>query len=345
MEGKMKAIVKPDPRPGAQLSGVEIPKLGPKDVLVKVKAASICGTDMHIWEYDAWAQARVRPPMVFGHEFCGDIVEVGKNVSKVDLGDFVSGETHIACWKCFQCREGNAHICENVKILGVDRPGSYAEYVAIPEENAIVNDKSIPVKWASAQEPLGNAVHTVFAQPVGGKTVSIFGCGPIGLVAIQLCKSLGATKVFAVDANEYRLKMAQKMGADVVLNAAKDDAAKKILADTRRGVDVFIEMSGHAKALQDGLKSLRPGGEAAILGVFSDEVKVDVSNGIVFKQATIRGINGRKLYSTWNQVREVLRAKQVDLGKIVTHEFKLEEYEKAFALMKTGNCGKIVMYP
>ncbi len=345
MKGKMRAIAKTKAGPGAQLIETDIPKIGPKDVLIKTKAASICGTDMHIYNWDAWAQARIKPPMVFGHEFCGDVVEVGEAVTKIKVGDFVSGETHIADWKCFQCKEGNPHICENLKILGVDRQGSYAEYVSLPEENAIVNDKKIPIKWASAQEPLGNAVHTVFAQPVGGKSVSIFGCGPIGLCAIQLCKSLGATKVIAVDANDYRLEMAKKMGADLCINAAKEDAAKAILKETGRGVDVFLEMSGHGKALQDGLKSMRPAGEAAILGVFGSEVSLDVSNGIVFKQATIRGINGRRMYQTWNMVREMLSAKKVDVGKIVTHEFKLEEFEKAFELMKSGNCGKIVLYP
>ncbi|MFH1107163.1 MAG: L-threonine 3-dehydrogenase [Candidatus Micrarchaeota archaeon] len=345
MKGTMRAIQKPGPTYGAKLVDAEIPRLGPRDVLVKIRACSICGTDMHIYEWDNWAKARIKTPMIFGHEFCGDIVEVGNLVSKVRVGDFVSGETHLADFNCWQCREANAHICENLKILGVDTQGSYAEYVAIPENNAIVNDKSLPVKWASAQEPLGNAVHTVFAQPVSGKKVSIFGCGPIGLCAIQLCKAAGAVGVYAVDVNEYRLNMAEKMGADVVINAAKEDAAKRILEETGRGADVFLEISGNASALQSGLKSLRPAGEAAILGVFPDEVPINFSTEVVFKQATIRGINGRRLFTTWHQVGELLRAKKVDLGKIVTHEFKLEEYEKAFELMKSGNCSKVVMYP
>ena len=345
MQGTMKAIQKPGPAPGAKLVTVPVPKLGPRDVLVKIKACSICGTDLHIWNWDAWAQGRIKPPLVFGHEFCGEIVEVGSLVGKVVVGDFVSGETHIADYNCWQCREANAHICENLKILGVDTQGSYAEYVAIPENNAIVNDKSLPIEWATAQEPLGNAVHTVFAQPVSGKTVSIFGCGPIGLCAIQLCKAAGATRVFAVDASDYRVEMARRMGADVVINARKEDAAQRILQETGRGVDVFLEISGHADALRAGFKSMRPAGEAAILGVFGEPVELDVSNAIVFKQATVRGINGRRLFTTWHQVAALLKAKKVDLGKIITHKFKIEEYEKAFELMKSGNCGKVVMYP
>ncbi len=341
----MKALWKTSAKRGAELKEAPIPKLSPRDVLVKVKACSICGTDLHIYEWDNWAASRIKPPMIFGHEFAGEVVETGSLVTKVNVGDHVSGETHIADFNCFQCRIANAHICENLKILGVDTNGSYAEYIAIPENNAIQNDKSIPHDVATAQEPLGNAVHTVFAQEIAGKKVSIFGCGPIGLCAVMLAKAAGATEIYAVDANDYRLQMAKKMGATRTMNALKENPAKTILKETTRGVDVFLEISGHEAALKAGFESMRPGGDAAILGVFPKDVTLDINNYLVFKQATVRGINGRRLFDTWYKVAAFQKAGAVDLRKIITHKFKLEEYEKAFELIKSGNCGKIVLIP
>lgn len=345
MDGKMKALMKTSPKPGAELKEAPIPKLGPRDVLVKVKACSICGTDQHIYGWDKWAQSRIKTPMIFGHEFAGEIVEIGTLVTKAQVGDHVSGETHLADFNCFQCRIANAHICENLKILGVDTNGSYAEYISLPENNAIHNDKSIPHDVATAQEPLGNAVHTAFAQEIPGRKVSIFGCGPIGLCAVMLCKAAGAAEIYAVDANDYRLSMAKKLGATMTINGRSEDAAKIIKKETTRGVDVFLEMSGHEAALRAGFESLRGGGDAAILGVFPDEVKIDINNYVVFKQATVRGINGRQLFDTWYKVAAFQKSGAVDLRRIITHKFKLEEYEKAFELMKSGNCGKIVMIP
>ncbi|MFH1750442.1 MAG: alcohol dehydrogenase catalytic domain-containing protein, partial [Candidatus Micrarchaeota archaeon] len=278
MEGKMKALWKTGPKAGAELKEAKIPELGPRDVLVKVKACSICGTDLHIYGWDQWAQSRIKPPMIFGHEFAGEVVEKGSLVSKAEIGDHVSGETHIADFNCFQCRIANAHICENLKILGVDTNGSYADYIAIPENNAIQNAKSIPHDVATAQEPLGNAVHTVFSQEIAGKKVSIFGCGPIGLCAIMLAKAAGATEIYAVDANDYRLKMAKSLGASLTINARTEDPAKIIRKETERGVDVFLEISGHEAALKAGFESLRGGGDAAILGVFPKEVTIDINN-------------------------------------------------------------------
>ena len=345
MDGNMMALWKTSPKPGAELKEAVVPKIGPKEVLVKVKACSICGTDMHIYGWDAWAQSRIKTPVIFGHEFAGEIVEVGKLVESAKIGDHVSGETHIACWNCYQCRIGNAHICETMKILGVDTNGSYASFVALPEKNAIQNDKSIPHEVATAQEPLGNAVHTVFAQEIAGRSVSIFGCGPIGLAAVMLAKAAGATEIYAVDANDYRLKMAKSLGATLAINAKTEDAAKRIKKETGRGVDVFLEMSGNEGALKSGFDSLRAGGDAAILGVFPKDVSLDINNAIVFKSATVRGINGRKLFDTWYKVAAFQKSGAVDLRKIITHKFKLGEYEKAFELMKTGNCGKIVLTP
>lgn len=340
----MKALFKSEPKKGAELKETDIPQIGPKDVLVKIKACSICGTDVHIFEWDHWAETRIKTPMIFGHEFSGEVIEKGELVESIEIGDHVSGETHLADFTCFQCRIGNAHICENLKILGVDTNGSFAEYIAIPEKNAIKNDKKIPHEIATAQEPLGNAVHTVFSQEIKDKTVSVFGCGPIGLCAIMLCKMIGAKKIFAVDVNPFRLEMAEKLGATKIINAKKENPVEVLLKETTRGVDVFLEISGHEASLKAGFESLRGGGNVAILGVFPNDVSIDINNSIVFKSANIKGINGRKLFESWEKVAEVQK-KGFDLSKIITHKFKLEEFEKAFELIKTGKCGKIVLIP
>ncbi len=344
MKGKMKALWKTKTGKGAELKEADIPQIKDDEVLIKVKACSICGTDLHIFEWDAWAESRIKTPMIFGHEFSGEVIEKGSQVKEIKIGDHVSGETHIADFSCFQCKLGNYHICENLKILGVDTNGSFAEYVAIPWRNAIKNDKSISHEVTTAQEPLGNAVHTVFAQPIKGKKVSIFGCGPIGLSAIMLCKMIGATEIFAVDVNPFRLEKAKELGATRVINAKEENPAEVILKETKRGVDVFLEMSGHESSLKAGFESLRGEGDVALLGVFPGEVKLDVNNAIVFKYATIRGINGRKMFESWDKVKEVQK-NGFDLKKIISHKFKLEEFEKAFELLKNGEATKIVLIP
>ena len=346
MKSTMMAIQKPSAAPGAKLITAPVPKPGPLDVLIEVKATSICGTDLHIYEWDAWAQNRIKPPLIFGHEMAGEIIEVGSHVTGFEIGDHVSAETHIACGTCFQCRTGNAHICEKVKILGVDTQGVFAEYVSLPAANAWKNPKNVPHDVATAQEPLGNAVHTVFDGEVAGQTIAIFGCGPIGVCAAAICKAAGADKIFAVDLNEYRLKLAKEMGADVILNPKTTDVVKEIKGATDgRGVDVFLEMSGAPAALSAGLKAVRVGGRASILGVFSKPVEIDISNDIVFKALKMHGINGRRMYDTWYKSASFLRTGKIDLAKIVTHKFNMSEYEKGFEALKGGNAGKVVLYP
>ncbi|MEW6328952.1 MAG: L-threonine 3-dehydrogenase [Candidatus Micrarchaeota archaeon] len=344
MDGKMRAIMKKEPKPGAVMETAEIPKIRNREVLVKIKAASICGTDLHIYEWDEWARSRIHPPMIFGHEFAGEVIEAGKDVTFVSVGDHVSGETHLACGHCFQCRTGQAHVCRNVRLRGVDVTGCFSEYHAMPEESAWKNDKKVPHWVASAQEPLGNAVHTVFDGEVAGKTIAIFGCGPIGMCAAALCRASGAERIFAVDINPYRVRMAKEMGAHVVLNGKETDVVKEIMGATDGdGVDVFLEMSGSPVALKQGLKVLKPGGRASILGIFSKPVELNITDDIVFKAARINGINGRRMFGTWFTTSAFLRSGLVNLEKIITHKFKFEEFEKAFALMKSGNCGKVVM--
>src|SRR3954449_2554980 len=258
MAGTMLAVVKPEAAPGAEVRDVKIPGFGRTDVLVKVKVASICGTDLHIYNWDRWAQNRIRPPLIPGHEFCGEVVAFGDEVTSVKEGDFVSAEMHVACGKCLQCRTGEAHICQNVKIIGVDANGAFAEYVVIPETNIWKLDPSIPQEYASILDPLGNAVHTVLSGDIAAKTVAITGCGPIGLFAIAVAKACGATQVFAIEVNEYRREIARKMKADFVLDPTKDDVRSIVMDNTNgTGVDVLLEMAGHKDAIKLGFDTLR----------------------------------------------------------------------------------------
>jgi threonine 3-dehydrogenase len=346
MKGKMKALWKMRKEPGAEMGEAEIPPVGPRDVLVEVKAASICGTDLHIYEWDRWAKGRIKPPLIFGHEMSGEVVEKGEEVTSFEIGDSVSAETHIVCGNCLQCRTGNAHICKNVKILGVDTQGVFADYVSIPAQNVWKNDKKIPHWIACAQEPLGNAVHTVFDGEIAGQNVAVFGCGPIGLCSIMLCKGAGAAHVFGIDRVEHRLEMARSVGVDTALNATEDDVVKEITdATDGEGVDVFLEVSGDPLSFKQGFKVLRPGGRASLLGIPSERISLDIADDIVFKGARISGICGRRMFDTWYKTRAMLSSGIVDLSKIITHKFRMDEYEKAFETMKKRKCGKIVLLP
>ncbi|MGA1974605.1 MAG: L-threonine 3-dehydrogenase [Conexivisphaerales archaeon] len=343
----MKAVVKATPAYGADFLDVPEPAIKKQEVLVKVKATSICGTDVHIYDWNEWAAARIHPPLVIGHEFAGEVVEVGRDVGGLVVGDSVSGETHIPCQRCEQCRTGNYHICENVLLRGVDIQGCFAEFVALDETTAWRNDRSLPFEVASAQEPLGNAVHTVFSGGgVEGKTVAIFGCGPIGIASAGVCRMSGAEKIFAVDISDYRLKMAQEFGATYTINAKESDPVKEIMLETnRRGVDVFLEMAGTAETIHQGLAVLRSGGRASLLGLPSKPVEIDFSNDIVPKMVSLNGVYGRRMFETWYTVASYLRSGKIDLGKLITHRLKMSEYQKAFELMKSGQSGKVVMTP
>src|SRR6476469_8259276 len=267
MPETMLAVVKPEAAPGADIREVKVPRFGPNEVLVKVKVASVCGTDVHIFNWDQWAQGRIKPPLVPGHEFCGEVAAVGKEVTSVKEGDFVSAEMHVACGKCLQCRTGQAHICQHVKIIGVDANGAFAEYVTIPESNIWKIDPAVPADYASVLDPLGNAVHTTLAGEIAAKTVAVIGCGPIGLFCIAVARACGASEVFALEINDHRRKLAAQMQADHVLNPAKDNVYEQVMDATGGiGVDVILEMSGHPDAIRLGFKILRLGGRASLLG-------------------------------------------------------------------------------
>src|SRR5512140_2056159 len=251
MADTMMAVVKPESAPGAEVREVKIPKFGLTDVLVKVDVASVCGTDLHIYNWDQWAQHRIHPPLIPGHEFCGHVFAVGDEVTAVHEGDFVSAEMHVACGKCLQCRTGEAHICQNVSIIGVDANGAFAEYVVIPETNIWKLDPAIPKEYASILDPLGNAVHTVLAGEIAAKTVAITGCGPIGLFSIAVARAVGAAQVFAIEVNEHRRRLAKEMKADFVLDPSKEDVRAMVMQETGGlGVDVVLEMAGHPSAIR-----------------------------------------------------------------------------------------------
>jgi threonine 3-dehydrogenase len=346
MAKTMKAVVKTRAGAGLELHEVPIPEIGPHEVLIKTRAMSICGTDLHILNWDPWAAKRLKPPLIIGHEFCGDIVAVGKDVTSVQVGDFVSGESHIVCGVCNLCRTGNAHICRNTQIIGVDRDGCFAEYIALPAENAWGAPPEMPAEIAALQENFGNAVHTALATPVAARKVLVTGCGPVGLMAILVVRAAGARAIYATDVSDYRLQLAKKLGTLLAINPTTENTVGIIRdATDGEGVDVLLEMSGAPSAIRDGFDLLKKGGAAVLLGLPSKPFEFDLANLLIMKGITAYGIAGRKLWETWYEARGLLRGGAVDLTPIVTHKFKLEEFEKAFATMASGESGKVVMFP
>lgn len=340
----MKTFCKVKGAYGGEFVEKEIPHCGDDQVLIKVVATSICGTDVHIYQWDDWAQSRIPVPQTMGHEFVGKIVEVGKFVSGYSVGETVAAETHIVCNTCEFCMNNQMHICEQTKVLGVDIDGAFAEYIAIPAQNAIkVNPKKAP-EFLSILEPLGNAVHTINSTSVKDKTVAIVGCGPIGLMAIDVAKAYGAKAVYALEVNEYRLHKAIELKADAIINPLKENAVEKIMELTNhKGVDVVCEMSGKDSAIIEAFKYIKAGGHYAMLGVPATHVTLNIATDIVFKGITIAGITGRRMFETWDQVSQLVDADRLHLDKIVTHKINFEDIEEGIHLMESGNCGKVVV--
>jgi len=341
----MIAIVKERPAPGLTLKRVPVPReLGPHDVLVKVKRASICGTDVHIYNWDAWSQERIRPPQIDGHEFTGEVVSIGGDVSSVKVGDSVVSETHIPCQKCLQCRTGKMHICKNMQILGVHRDGVFAEYVRVPEVVLWKVDPSIPLEYASIMEPFGNAIHTALVTDLTGKNVLITGAGPIGVMAVAVAKVSGAAQVIVSEIKEFRKELARKMGADVIIDPTKEDLTKKVKAMTEdNGADVLLEMSGNTTAFKQGLDSLTNGAVVSLLGVFPGELSFDINDLFTFKGLTMYGITGRKMFETWQVATQLLKNKRIDLSPVVTHILPAEKFEEGFDVMIRGVSGKVIL--
>jgi threonine 3-dehydrogenase len=344
MATTMKALSKLRPEPGFVLNDVPVPAIGPTDVLIHVEKAGVCGTDYHIYTWDKWAQARIHPPCVIGHEFMGTVEAIGEAVHSVGVGDRVSAEGHIADLTCVLCRTGDAHICERVKIIGVDRDGAFAEYIAMPEYNVWKLDPAIPDAYAAIFDPLGNAVHTVMAAGVSTKSVVITGVGSIGLMAIPVARAAGAAAVYAVDVNPAKLELAKRLGADETFDARDPGLVEEIHKRTNGdGVDVLLEMSGSGSAIDSGLQMVRNGGRAALLGIPSDNISINLAERIIFKGLTVLGINGRKMFETWYQTQALVKSGRVDLSPIITHILPFRDFDRAFELMKSGEAAKIVL--
>ncbi|CAM4007978.1 L-threonine 3-dehydrogenase [Paenibacillus alkaliterrae] len=339
----MIGLVKEERGPGAVLKQVQVPEIGPNEVLVRVKATSICGTDMHIYNWDDWTEKTVVTPNVFGHEFAGTVELVGDQVMNVRIGDHISGEGHIVCGHCKTCRTGNAHVCPNTRSFGITAPGCFAEYAVVQASNVIHNPPHMPFELACLQDPLGNAVQTVLSGDIVGKSVAVIGTGSIGLMAIAVAKACGAGKIMAVDINPYRLDLAKKMGADVVVNSKEVSMVEVIRAHTNgEGAEVVLEMSGHPAAIRDGFEAAANAARVSLLGIPTKEVSLDLASHIIFKGIRIEGITGRRMYQTWYQMKGMLENGRLNLNGLVTHTFTLDRYEEAFELMRTGSCGKVV---
>jgi len=349
----MYALVKTKPASRAEVKSVSRPQVGERDVLVEIKAATICGTDVHIWEWNPWAQSRAKPPLIIGHELCGEVVKVGEKVTRVEVGDLISAETHIADGTCYQCLTNRKHLCNHTTILGVDRDGAFADYVVLPEENAWVNDPGLDPFVASMQEPLGNAVHSALpadnVEDLVGRYAAVLGCGPIGLMAIAVLKKLGVSRVVATEVKPLRLEFAKAMGADLVLNPREEkDIVGKVLDYTDgRGVDVVLEMSGASSALMQGLEMATNGGRVSLLGLPDNPVSIDLSRLVVFKGLRIFGITGRRIYETWYQVHGLLRDKdfKAKMERLLTHKLPMKDIEDGMELINSGKAIKVGLYP
>jgi threonine 3-dehydrogenase len=340
----VRAIAKVRAEPGVEIIDVPEPQVGPGEVKIKLEAASVCGTDLHIYSWDPWAAGRIKPPRIIGHEFCGTIVEVGPGVEDRHVGQFVASESHIVCGHCRQCLQGQAHVCVNTRILGVDVDGGFAEYAVIPKDNARPTDASVPKDIAAFQDALGNAVHTAFDGPLEDQTILITGMGPIGLFAVSICKAAGARQVIATEVSPYRIDLAKKVGGDIVLSPKEVDVAKEIERIAPGGVDGTLEMSGHESALPLAIQCTRPGGRISLLGVYSNSHQSINMNDVIFKGLRLQGIVGRRLWETWDQMTALLASGRLNLAPVVTHRMHYTQFQEAMELMKKGQAGKIVFH-
>jgi len=347
MMAKMRAVLKAEPARGFTIDEVEIPRPGPRDLLVKVRLAGICGSDSHIYAWDDWAAGRIKPPLIVGHEFCGEVVEVGSEVRGFAVGDFVSAESHIPCGYCYQCRNDQQHICGNLKILGVDTDGCFAEYALIPEVCAWKNPPDMDPEIAAIQEPLGNSVYAVLEADVVGRSVCVIGCGPAGMFASAVAVAAGAYPVVSVIKHEFRRQILEKLGVHHIIN--KNEDVVTFIRDLTHGVgvDVVCEMTGNQEAINTGLEVVRKGGTFVAFGIPSGAVNLPLAEGVIFKGVTILGINGRLMYRTWFKMRQLLESGRLNPKPIITHRFRMEDIDAAMRQAKSPDrrVGKIVLEP
>jgi threonine 3-dehydrogenase len=339
----MKALVKSKQQVGLELQDVPVPEIGINDVLIRVDRTGICGTDLHIYDWDAWAQKTIPVPMVVGHEFVGEVAEVGSNVADFFPGDVVSAEGHVVCGRCRNCLAGRRHLCKDTKGIGVNRPGAFAEYISVPMTNVWHHKHDINRDVAAIFDPFGNAVHTALSFPALGEDVLITGAGPIGIMATAVAKHAGARYIVVTDVNDYRLELAKKMGATVTLNVTRGNLAQvqKELA-MKEGFDLGLEMSGNAAAFRDMIDNMCHGGKIAMLGIPSGPMPIDW-NKVVFNMLTIKGIYGREMYETWYKMSVMLES-GLDIRPVITHSFHFTEFEKGFSAMKSGQSGKVILH-
>jgi threonine 3-dehydrogenase len=341
----MRALAKERPGPGVELVERPIPEPGPGEVLLHMEAASICGTDIHLFHWDPWAAEILKPPIVLGHELAGRVAAMGAGVTRVREGDLVGVESHIVDWTCAQCRAGQMHLCRNLRVFGAHVDGGFAEYVVVPEANAIESNALDPAVVA-LQEPMGNAVHAAFVEPIEGRSVAVTGCGPIGLLSVAIAKASGASWVVATDVEPYRLEIARRMGADLALDARDPETVARIEEATGGdGVDVVLEMSGSQPALEQALEFVTRGGRISLLGIFASPVELHLSDLVIQKGLRLHGVYGRKIYETWERTQSLLRSGAVDPTPLITHRYDLAEWEQAFTLVASRHAGKVVLLP
>jgi len=340
----MKAIVKRHAAPGLTLEEVAEPEIRSDEVLIRVRRAGICGTDLHIYHWDEWSQGRIRPPLVLGHEFMGEVVETGSLVQNVATGDRVSAEGHLVCGHCEFCRTGRSHVCRETEIIGVDRDGAFAEYVAIPATNIIPIPATISDDHAAVFDPLGNAFHTVLHTDVAGRIVAIVGCGPIGLFAVGIACAAGAARVIAIEPHPDRRALATAMGADVCLDPGDDDVEARVSELTRGyGADVVCEMSGHAAGIQSALRICRNAGHVQLLGLPKGAVEINLARDVIFKGLHVYGVIGRRMYDTWIEMRNFLAAGLLDIEPVITHRLPMARFEEGITAMEAGEAAKVVL--
>ncbi len=338
----MKALVKAKAEPGLWLQDVPEPEVGPTDVLIRVKKTSICGTDVHIWNWDAWAQRTIPVPMHVGHEFCGVVEAVGAGVTDISPGELVSGEGHIVCGRCRNCLAGRRHLCPNTRGVGVNRPGAFAQYLSIPHVNVYKVPEGIPEDVVSTFDPLGNAVHTALSWDLVAEDVLITGAGPIGCMAATICRFAGARQIVVTDVNPYRLELAARLGATRTVNVARESLAEvKNELGMREGFDVGLEMSGHPSGLNDILEHSSNGAKISLLGIFPEKVAIDWDK-VIFKGLVLKGIYGREMFETWYKMASMVRA-GLDISPVITHRYHYTEFAQGFETMLSGKSGKVVL--
>lgn len=338
----MKALVKASPEKGIWMQDVPMPKVGINDVLIKIKKTAICGTDLHIYKWDDWAQRTIKTPMTIGHEYMGEVVDMGSGVKNIKIGDRVTGEGHIACGHCRNCRRGKLHVCENTIGIGVNRDGSFAEYLSLPAENVVHLDNRVSDEMASIMDPFGNATHTALSFPLIGEDVLITGAGLIGTMATAICRFAGARNIVVSDLSEYRLDIARKMGATVTINPSKGETIEAAMKQLHmRGFDIGLEMSGSPKAFEGMIDNMYNGSKIALLGILPNTTTVDWGK-IIFKALTLKGIYGREMWETWYQMEQMLIT-GIDLSPVITHRFGIDDFQKGFDVMESGECGKVIL--